>query len=212
MAKRAIVRCVFDSNVRRLEVNSDVHFAEHPKEITISNGEVTIDFDDTIYVRSVCYPDYETETVKCEDYSLAFRTAWRIDSIKESLEESEQIITLKNSSIADESDNFVIIVTARKRAQCLGFTAIRPDNEPLTERAENIVEPCETSQLCEPIVVIQGYSKVCVAESNGKVEKVIDLAKIPQWNNLPNGEYVITLKAKGKNENDESRTIRVKKS
>lgn len=188
MSKRAIIRCVFDSNVERMEVCSDTTFDQVPQKACISNAEIATDFQDTLFVRVVAYPDCELDVVECNDYSLAFRSAWSIEKVADTDNGNEWIVTLKNKG-TETSDNCVVSVMAKKKSVNEEVVAIE---EPTAET------PCHERAVYEP-------TKITVGENSNK--GVIDLTKLPKWNELPSGEYTVTIRAKGKNASGESHRI-----
>lgn len=182
MSKRAIIRCVFDSNIERMEVCTDTSFNEVPPKANISNAEIATDFIDQLFVRVVAYPDYELDVVECNDYSLAFRSAWSIEKVEKSDCDNAWIVTLTNKG-TESSDNCVVSATAKKKA--------------VNEEVVVHEEPTAEKAVYEP-------TKITVGENN---KGVIDLTKLPKWNELPSGEYTVTIRAKGKNASGESHKI-----
>lgn len=191
MPKRAIIRCVFDSNIERMEVCTDTSFNEVPPKAEISNAEIATDFQDSLFVRVVVYPDYELDVVECNDYSLAFRSAWSIEKVEKTDCDNAWIVTLQNKG-TESSDNCVVSVTTKKKVKA---EEVEVPEKPTTEKS------CSERAVYEP-------TKITVGENN---KGVIDLTKLPKWNELPSGEYTVTIRAKGKNASGENRKVIVVK-
>lgn len=193
MAQKAIFRFVFDEHVNRLTVYTDYDQEQgiEPKIVYLTDTELTLEFKEFIYVSADFVSGYCFDSVNRSDYSLAFKTDWSIKSVDEEVGGDGIMIRLVNGQ-TDNSDNCVIEVLSRKKDE--------------VKAVENTADPIEVPQVAEE------QEQEPIKEDNPPTT-TIDLTKLPKWNELPSGEYKITLraKAKGKNASGESRVIVVRK-